>query len=280
MEILAFLREFKKRALEDRIFDLAAQLAYYFLMSLFPFLLLAVTLLGFLHVSSQKVLAVISPYAPPHTYDLIASNLADVLDKRRGGVLSISLVGTLYLATVAFRSVIRSLDSAYRVREDRSLWKEFVLGFFLMTGLLVALLVSLVLSVFGQHVGEFVFSLIGHDSWLWGPTRWLLSTLVLLFVFISLYKFAPNTRVLFRQALPGAVFATLGWQLISLGFSFYVRLNDYSLIYGNLGGIIVLVVWFYLTALILIAGGLINAVLCQMKATQQAGNKPLKRNGR
>lgn len=269
MFIFAFVKELKKRAVEDQVFDLSAQLAYYLLLSLFPFLLLTVTLLGFLPVSSQNVLDMIRPYAPPSTYELLKDNLALILDERQGGVLSVSLVVTVYLAFVVFLSIIRIMDNAYQVKEDRPFWKEAILGLFLMFGLLVALVISLMLSVFGQIIAENVFQLFGvtrgfYEVWTW--IRWLLSSFILFLVFLSLYKFAPNIKVTLKQALPGAVFATLGWQFGSLGFSYYVSLDNYTLIYGNLGAIIILVGWFYLSAMILILGGLANATLCKLKA--------------
>jgi membrane protein len=267
----SFFRELKNRVLEDRIFDLSAQLAYYFLLSFFPFLLLAVTLLGYLPFSSGKVLDMIRPYAPPEAYEFMRENLVAVLDERRSGMLSFSLVVTGWLALNAFHSVIRILDTAYRVKEDRPFWKEAVLGFFLMVGLLLSLVVSLALSVFGKMMGEHVFYWFGMTSWFYGAAwpwmRWVISSFALLFVFWALYKLAPNTRVTFRQALPGALFATVGWQASSLGFSFYVsRINDYSFVYGNLGTIVILVVWFYLTAMVLVLGGMINASLCKVRA--------------
>lgn len=272
MPIIFFVKEFKTRVVEDHVFDMSAQLAFYFLMSLFPFLLLAVTLLGFLPYSSDNVLEIVRPYAPPSTYELIESNLEVILDERRSGILSFSFIATTYLASAGFHSIIRILNNAYQVKNDRPFWKEIILGFFLMLGLLMGLVISLILPVFGKLIGEYVFQLMGLANWfseMWNWIRWLLSSFVLFLVFLSLYKFAPNTNITLRQALPGSFFATVGWQLSSWGFSYYVSLNNYSLIYGNLGGIIILVGWFYLSALILILGGLTNATMCKLRAREQ-----------
>lgn len=267
--IRSFIFEFIGRLKDQQIFDLSAQLAYYFLMSIFPFLLLAVTLLGYLPISSSDVLQFVRPYAPEDTYKLLASNLAIILDEQRGGVLSFSVIATTYLASAGFQSIIRIMDTAYQVEEDRPFWKELFLGFFLMLGILFALIISLILPVFGKIIGNYLLVLFGLTdgsltvlNW----TRWLLSSCVLLIVFISLYKFSPNLKVKFRQALPGALFATIGWQLSSLGFAYYVSPSRYSHIYGNLGGLIILMIWFYLTAMILILGALINATLSKVRS--------------
>jgi membrane protein len=269
MAILSLIYEMKKRILTERVFDFSAQLAYYFLMSIFPFLLLVVTLCAYLPFTNSDILELIRPYAPLSTYELIKTNLDVILAHRSGGVLSISLFVTIYLSSVGFQSIIRILDNAYRVQGNRPFWKEAILGFFLMFALLVALVSSLIFPVFGKIIGQFIFQWLGMTQWFYGAwnwIRWLLSSVILLFAFLSLYWFAPNTKVTFKQALPGAIFTLFGWQISSLAFSYYVSLNDYTHLYGNLGAIIILVGWFYWTAFILILGALLNASLCKVKA--------------
>ena len=114
-----FIRELKQRILKERLYDLAAQLAYYFLMSLFPFLLFTVTVLAYLPVSSDNILRLIQPFAPEDTYVLVENNLRVILDQQRGGIFSVSLIVTLYLASIAFQSVIRILNNAYQVEQTR-----------------------------------------------------------------------------------------------------------------------------------------------------------------
>ncbi len=266
MVLLYFFKCFFTRLIDNRPFDMAAQLAYYILLSFFPFLLLAVTLIGYLPYNSENILSVIKPVTPPNTYHLLENNLVSILDEQNGGILSFSIITTVYLASLAFQSIIRSLDQAYQVKNNRRFWKETLLGFFLMFGLLVGLLMSLALSVFGQLLANYFLGQIAATVWfleLWTLIRWFISSLLLLFVLLNLYKFAPNTKVTLFGALPGAVFATIGWQLSSYGFSYYVSVHNYSLVYGNLGSIIVLTSWFYLSALILIIGGHLNATLSE-----------------
>ena len=263
-----FIRELKQRILKERLYDLAAQLAYYFLMSLFPFLLFTVTVLAYLPVSSDNILRLIRPFAPEDTYVLVENNLRIILDQQRGGIFSVSLIVTLYLASIAFQSVIRILNNAYQVKQTRPFLIQWFLGIVLMMGLLIAITVSLMLPVFGKIIGEFVFGLLGlsdffYEVWIW--LRWILSSCVLFLVFFFVYKFAPNRKISTMEALPGAVFSTIGWQLSSLAFSYYASINNYSHIYGNLGAIIVLVGWIYLSAMILILGGMINATFGQLK---------------
>lgn len=249
--------------MQDGIFDLSAQLAYYFLLSFFPFLFLVMTLLAYLPFESQNVLALIRPFIPEESMHLIQVNLTYLLDIQRGDLLSISLLSTFYLASLAFQSMIRILNQAYQINERRPFWKNIILGILFMIGLFLALLISLMLPVFGKLIGKWVtswFHVTGWYTMLWSGMRWVISSIVLFMIFLFIYKYVPNTTIAFRQALPGTILSTFGWQLVSLIFSSYVNLNHYSLIYGNLGGVIILVGWFYLTAFILVLGGQLNAV--------------------
>lgn len=259
------IRSMINRYLQDRIYDQAAQLAYYFLLSLFPFLFLVFTILGYLPFSSEMVLELIRPYAPESTYKLIQENLHVILDRQNGKALSLSILGTIYLATIMFQSVIRILNRAYSVKEHRPFWKEFLIGSVLMTGLLLSIVISLFLSLYGHEIGRQVFSLFGISPYfftIWTWIRWFFSTVFLWLMFLVLYIFTPNIYVSFTQALPGSIFATLGWQLSSYLFSSFVSIGNYTVVYGNLSAIIILLGWFYLSAMILILGGVLNAVIC------------------
>lgn len=105
-----------------------------------------------------------------------------------------------------------------------------------------------------------IFQLTHFYTTIWEIVRWGTSTLLLFVIFLCIYTFIPDVRITLFEALPGALFSTFGWQILSWGFSAYVNLDHYSLIYGNLGAVIGLLVWLYLTAFILILGGQINAV--------------------
>lgn len=269
MEIVIILKD---RYLEDRVGDLAAQLAYYLLLSLFPFLLLAVTLMGYLPYSSRDVLEMIHPYAPPSTYDLIRSNLGIILDEKNGKILSFSLIATLYLASQVFHSIIRILNNAYHVKYERPFWKQIIVGFILMFGILFGLVITLFVSVFGDLIGKTFFTWFGATKVfleVWSLLRWLIVSTMLFFIFLILYVLAPHTKVGFRNAFPGALAATLGWQIISYGFSLYVSsFANYTVVYGNLGALMILLGWFYLSAMILILGGMLNAAIDDVRCNR------------
>lgn len=246
------------------VMGLSAQLAYFFLLSVFPFLLFLVTLLGFLPIEDRSFLDYIGAYLPNEVVNMMDSNLTYIMNNRSGGLLSISIIGTLWSASNGFNAITKSFNKAYRVEEDRSFILNRLIALGLMIGLVIMIAIALLLSVFGRVIGEQVFAFIGLDHYLsaWNTIRWVATSITFFVALLLLYKLAPNEKVKARHAIWGAVFATVFWQLTSLGFSYYVNtLGNYSATYGSLGTVIILMVWFYLFGIIITTGGVINAYI-------------------
>jgi membrane protein len=139
----------------------------------------------------------------------------------------------------------------------------------LTLAMVFVIIVALLLPVFGKEIGLFIFSSYGLSAeflTIWNAIRWGVSFAILFFVFSCLYFAAPNIRLKISDVLAGSLFATVGWISVSFLFSYYVsNFGNYSAMYGSLGGIIVLLIWFYLTGLMIILGGEINAIILQWK---------------
>lgn len=263
-----FFKQIVQRIIDNRVPDLSAQLAYYFMLSLFPFLIFAVTLLGY-YVSAEDVLSLVSRYVPDESMQIIEKNVRGVFDVERGGLLSLGILVTIWTASHATNALIRSLNEAYDVEETRPFWKARAVAILLTIALIIVILVALTLPVFGKALGLFVFSLFGLSGkflTVWNVLRWVISFVILVGAFIFLYYFAPNKRLGLKEILVGALFATVTWQLVSLAFSYFVsQFGNYSATYGSLAGIIVLMLWFYITGMIMLIGGEINATLHYMR---------------
>ncbi|MBY6037879.1 YihY/virulence factor BrkB family protein [Fictibacillus nanhaiensis] len=262
------MKQWFHRFFEDKVFDLSAQLAYYFLVSLFPFVFLIFTVLGFLPISTAYVLTLFQSIAPEEAYTLLEYNLIAVLDEHRGDVLSLSFIIMIWLATIGTHAIIRVFNQAYKVQESRPFVKELILGVFLTIGLVIAVITALLLPVFGRTIGIYLFEQTGysHPVWhIWETARYVIGFSVLIAIFSALYMFAPNVKLSFSAVWPGAIFSTIGWHVFSYLFSSYVLIFDYGQIYGNLGALLTLMIWFYLSAMILIAGGQLNAILAKRK---------------
>jgi membrane protein len=263
---MTLLKDLFHRFRDDEIIGLSAQLAYFFLLSLFPFLIFMITLVGFLPFSSIEILPLIKEYSPDDkTFELISKNVGEILDSQNEGLLSFGAIATIWVASNGVNAVIRVLNRAYDVTENRSFIKERLMAIVLTVAMIFTIIVALLLPVFGKAIGLFVFSNLGlSDTFLsiWNTLRYVISFFVMVIVFSFLYYIAPNKHLHMRDIIVGAIFATVGWQLVSLAFSFYVtNFGNFSATYGSIGGIIILMIWFYLSAMIIILGGEINALL-------------------
>ncbi|MGP4075344.1 YihY/virulence factor BrkB family protein [Halobacillus sp. K22] len=262
--VLTFGKELLTRFRDDDVAGLAAQLAYFFLLSLFPFMIFLLTLLGYLNIDEERVLAVISTYAPPETFDLITENVTSLLKSGSGSLLSVGLLGTLWAASVGVSAIMRAFNRAHNVEEERSFLVSRFIAIILTIAMVLVICIAFLLPVLGHTVGVFIFSSFGlSDSFIeaWGTLRWAISSIIFFIVLSFLYVTAPSLRLKYRDAVAGAIFATIGWQLVSLLFSFYVSsLGNFSAFYGSLGGVIVLMIWFFLSGIVIILGGEINAI--------------------
>ena len=263
-QVIRFLTYLYQRIMDGDVFGLAAQLAYFFLLSLFPLLILVMTLIGYLPLDEQTVLDALSSVIPGESMAFIEANIRMLLNQQNTGLLSIGILGTLWSASNGVNAIIRALNRAYQVEETRPFLISRFVAIILMFAMIAVIVVALLLPVLGRMIGVYIFSFFGlSDDFIqfWNTFRWVISAIVFFIVFLALYRLAPSRKIQLKNVVPGALFTTLSWQLTSLAFSYYVEtIGDYSATYGSLGAIIVLMIWFYMSGIIIIIGGTINAV--------------------
>jgi membrane protein len=250
-----------------RVYDLSAQMAYYFLMSVFPFLFVIYSLLAFLPVNQNTLLQLVQPYAPVETFELITETLKYTTSHSSSNFLSFSLIATLWLSSMGFQCMKRILDDAYEVQSDESVLKQIALGLLLTLGFMIAVLFSVIIPFFEKFIRSYLTNVFDIPNFylLWTGVQWGIGSIFLFSFFIALYYFSPSINLTLRQVMPGAIFSMIGWQLVSFGFAAYVSDNNYDAFYGQLGGIVVLMLWFYLSAMVIILGGIINAIYLDNK---------------
>lgn len=258
---------------QDDVVGLSAQLSYFFLLSLFPFLFFLVTLIGYVNIPEQKVMEIVQSYAPEGAYEIIQSSIQELMYNQNGGLLSFGVIATLWAASNGINALIKALDRAYQVQDKRHFIIQRMLSVWLMFAMIFIILLALLLPVFGTLIGDFLFSTFGLSETflsIWHPLRWVISSVLFFVTLLFLYKFVPNRPIRFKEAWIGALFATTGWQVVSLLFSMYVnRWGDFSAMYGSIGGVIVIMIWLYITGIILITGGEINALLRERIVTER-----------
>ncbi|MEI3606383.1 YihY/virulence factor BrkB family protein [Pseudogracilibacillus sp. SE30717A] len=263
--IILFGKNFFKRFQQADVTDLSAQLAYFFLLSLFPFLLFLVTLIGYLPIDNHAVIDMLASYLPEQVVEMIDSNLEHIINTKSGGLLSIGIIGTIWSASNGINAITKSFNRAYAIEKERPFLVARSIAILLTFGMIIVIAVALLLPVFGKIIGEQFFAWFHlSEDFLksWNMLRWVVSSIIFFIVFFALYLLAPHTKVKARHAVWGTLFATIAWQITSLGFSFYVnKLGNYSATYGSLGTVIILMIWFYLSGIIINSGGVLNAFM-------------------
>ncbi|WP_240377581.1 YihY/virulence factor BrkB family protein [Bacillus piscicola] len=258
--IKEIMTEFKK----DNVTLLAAAQAYYYLLSIIPLLVVMFAIVPYLHIKPSDAVAFIHNNLPSEIASILEENIVSLVNTPQGGLLTIGIIGALWTASNGINAFIKAANDAYEIDETRSFIMVRLLALGLTLGLIASLAVAMLLPVFGNvllNAAESIFNLAEPLLTVMQVLRWVISIVVLTGLLLLLYHLAPNKKIPFTHILPGALTASILWQLISLGFSFYVsNFGSYSATYGSLGGIIILMIWFFLTGLILMVGAEINVV--------------------
>lgn len=251
---------------DDDMSSYAAALAYRALFSLFPFIIFLMSMLGFLHLPQffdwlREQASIVLPGTALEQINPVI----DELQSQQSGVLSLGILVALWTASTGMRSLMNAMNKAYDVREQRPSWKVFLLSVAYTIGIAVVLLAVAALMIMGPQVMEWLASQVGMQNivvtvWTW--VRWPVAILLMMLVVALLYYVAPDVEQSFRFITPGSVVAVIVWIAASLGFGFYVQnFGNYSATYGSIGAIIVLMLFFYISAAVLLLGAELNAVI-------------------
>jgi membrane protein len=265
----ATVQEFQR----DDALGLAAQLAYYLILALFPFILVLVSLMGTFGSPelASEVLGYFQQVVPEQAYEIIETYTANIISGRAEapGLLSFGILFTIWAASGAFAALINALNRAYDVQETRPFWKVRGIAILMTLGLSVLILVGVLLLVVGEPIGETVANIFGlGDLFLlvWDIARWPVALLFMVLTVALLYYFAPDVEQPFRWITPGGLIGVLLWVLASVGFNFYVsNFGSYNKTYGSIGAVIILLLYLYISSLTILFGATLNAILVRMK---------------
>lgn len=252
----------------DDVFALASQLAYYLILSFFPFIIFLITLVGFSNLSSIEVMDALSTILPSSVYELTESIVKEVFDRQYTELLGVSILLSVWTASSAFRAVIKGVNKAYNFKETRSFIKRSIISMLSILALAIILILALSMLVFGRVIGNYIKVILpfyGIIVLLWNMFRYAFVFILMIFIFAAIYRFTPSKRLKWKEVIPGSIFSTLGWILISFGFSFYINnFSNYSRFYGSLGAVFILMTWLFLVSMIFILGVEINCVIAQI----------------
>ena len=263
--ILGFIIYFIIKINKDDIFALSAQLAYYLILSFFPFLIFLMTLIGFSELDSMEVVGGLRSILPSTVYHLVYSTVVEILETQSTGLLGTSILLVIWSSSSAFRAVIKGLNKAYGIKENRTFIKRAFIAIMCTFALVFVIILTLIMLVFGKLIGDLLVLYLPFESVIeriWNLLRYIVVIVVMICVFAAIYRYTPSKRIHWKNTFPGAIVCTLGWLTVSVGFAFYINnFGNYSRLYGSLGAVIVLITWLYLTSMLVIIGGEVNSVL-------------------
>ena len=280
-----FKRLYTKAFDEEEILGVSAQVAFYFAFALFPLLLFLISIFGFVLDSAQdlrqEMFFYLQQVMPGSAYELVQKTITEVTEGSSGGKLTLGLVAALWSASAGVDSIRGALNGIYNLTETRAWWKAKLVS--LSTTLGLALLVTVALGVV-FYGGKFISLILGSiklpvsSPFILGILQVVVVLIVLILVFFLIYQFLPNHKEKkWVWVSPGAISGIVLWLLLSYGFQLYLSyFNSYNKTYGSLGAVIILLLWLYLTALVITIGGVINAVLEEFtnkESAEAAANK-------
>lgn len=252
---------------KDNSLTYAAALAYYFFFAIFPFFLFLTALLGYLPVEGvmEQILELLANVLTADALRIIEENVAAVVSQQRGGLLSIGIAFALWTASTAVAAIADALNHSYNVEETRPYWKVRLMAILLTIGISVFVITSIVLLMFGPQIGGWIANMVGLGRAFeitWNIVRWPVILFLVTLGSAMIYYFTPDVEQDWKWITPGSVFAVALWILASLGFSYYVNnFGEYDATYGSIGAIIVLLTWMYVSGLVILVGGEINAII-------------------
>jgi membrane protein len=261
--IKEFLKELYKNIRENETTDVGAQLSYYFILSVFPFLIILITLIDYTPLNKQDSLEQLSLLLPEAAFAIVSQIILEVAAADNFTLISFGILATIWTASRGITALIKSINRAYSFTENRSFFRLNAIGVFATFSMVMVVLFTIIFLIFGKVISKLAleyFNPGGLSSLLWTLLRYTIPMLVIFVNFTLLFLYAPNYPLKLRHVYPGVLFSTLAWITTSQIFAFYVNnFGNYTLTYGSIGGVIVFMLWFYISSVVVMLGGDINA---------------------
>lgn len=254
-----------REVLDDDVAGLAAQLAYYFFLALFPAILFLLALASFFPLTNliDDVSRSLGPFVSTQVLDLIREQMRRLADNDNGGLLTFGVLGALWSSSAALVSIAGALNRAYDIEECRPWWKVRLVAIGLTFGVASLILVALSLILLGPTVADWLGRTTGWGApfkWTWLVLQWPLAFALVATGIGLIYYFAPDADQDWAWITPGAVIGTVLWLIVSLLFKVYVaHFADYEGSYGTVGGVIVVLLWLYVSGIAILTGAELNA---------------------
>lgn len=260
-----FIKELIKKYFQHSVGRASAALAYYLIFSFFPLLIFITMLLSFLDISTSTITKDLGLILPNDVIIIINFFIHHIVDERSQSMLIFGLFFSIYFPMRAVNSLVSSINTAYNITKKRNFIKHNIIVFIYTLFLMASIIGALAILIIGENLLTFMtnfFNISLSTINTWNILRFIILACVLFIVIALLYYIAPNEKFDKKYIWPGTLAALISWLVVSAGFSYYVEnMSNYSVIYGSIGAIIVLLMWLYFSAVILIMGAEFNHAL-------------------
>ncbi len=262
-KLFHYLKSVYKLYTQAQLPFLAAQTSFFVILAFFPFVAFTLTLFQETHLDDTLVMQALSSFLPTSTYILTLQILESAQANKNLFISIGGVIASLWPFSRAVESLIVSINAVYDGEKHPPL-KRLGLSLVLTAAFVLLVVLSTVLLLFGRYLGEVLFQYLGSpDTFIriWDFLRYQFSVLIVLIIFMLLYKTVPLQKVKVGEIFPGAAFATILWMLLSFAFSFFMsRFFKFASIYGSIAGIILLLMWLHWAMHVILIGAVINSV--------------------
>lgn len=247
----------KSKLQQHHIQAYSGHMAFYLTMSIFPFLIVLVTIIGKLSLDSEFLFEYMKFFVPADIGVFLEEYIANI-SFNATGIISISLIITIWSSSRAVHAMMRAFNVVFEVEENRNYFQLRLTGFFYTLVLIIAIVLFLFLPIIGRTIIEFFNPLLAIPNIyivLYGAMRWVIITVFFFFVILLAYTQIPNRKISFREAIPGALFSLMGWLMNAIVYSYIItNFGRISIIYGGISAIILLSFWLYINSIIIMLG--------------------------
>ena len=262
---------FYKGLIEGAITTRASSLAFNFFLAFFPSIIVLFTLIPYIPVEGfqETLMDILMNILPPSTNEITLETLYDIINNQRGGLLSLGFVLAIYFSTNGINSLIEAFNASYHISKTESILKQRFLSLIITFTLTIILIFTIALIIFGQFIINYLIEyefINSNEKILFNLAKWFILISMLFLGISTIFNLGPSLKNKWRTFSPGAIFSTVFIIVTSLGFTYYIdNFGQYNKIYGSIGTLIIILLWIYFNAIILLTGFEINASIINAK---------------
>ncbi|OON97717.1 MAG: hypothetical protein ATN31_01300 [Candidatus Epulonipiscioides saccharophilum] len=257
----------KKRFVNHDVSSRSAQMAYYWILAIFPFLFMIINIISYIKIDSINFMDYVPKVVPSMVAPLVQSTVDSMIAQRSGTGILIGAALALWSTSAAVNTLIKGIYLSYGVVDSRNFIVRKIAGMMYSLLLAFTLIAMVVLLIFGNKVGQYILGFMSGKypksyALMWDSTRLMLSWVLILLGSYFIHRVIPRRHIKDRYLWPGVVFTAVSWYVFSYIFSAYIdSFSNYGSMYGSIGGIFVLLIWLYVNGLFIVIGSEINAII-------------------